>query len=98
VASFPGGLQQLYVYLAKTVKYPPVAREKNVQGKVLLSFVVEDDGTLTDIQVTHGIGSGCDEEALKAMQNSPKWIPAKVGGEYVKQELTIPINFSLVKG
>lgn len=96
-AQFPGGVDKFYAYLAKTLHYPAAAREKNVQGRVFLSFVVEEDGTLTSLEVKRGIGSGCDEEALRAMQNSPKWIPAKLNGETVREVYTVPINFSLVK-
>jgi protein TonB len=96
-ASFPGGVQGLYAFLVKTVHYPALAREKNVQGKVFVSFVVEEDGELTGIQVKRGIGAGCDEEAVRALQNSPKWIPARLHGENVKEEYVVPISFSLVK-
>ena len=97
VASFPGGVEKLYAYLAKTIHYPAAARDKNVQGKVFVSFAVEEDGTLTDVEVARGIGSGCDEEALKAIANGPKWIPGKVNGEAAKTTYTVPINFSLAK-
>ena len=72
---FPGGISKFYGYLSKAIKYPPMAQENNVQGKVFLSFVVEKDGKLTDITVTRGLGSGTDEEAIRVLKASPRWNP-----------------------
>lgn len=69
---FPGGISKFYGYLSKAIKYPPMAQENNVQGKVFLSFVVEKDGKLTDITVTRGLGSGTDEEAIRVLKASPR--------------------------
>jgi periplasmic protein TonB len=94
-ASFPGGIEKFYAYLGKSIHYPAVARENNVQGKVFLTFVVEKDGSLTDIKVLRGIGSGCDEEAVRVIKNSPKWKPGQQNGRVVRQQYTVPINFTL---
>jgi len=94
-ATFPGGLDKFYDYLGKTIKYPAVARENNVQGRVYLTFVVEKDGSLTDIKVMRGIGSGCDEEAMRVLKASPKWKPAEQNGRIVRSQFTVPINFTL---
>ncbi|QKJ32485.1 TonB family protein [Mucilaginibacter mali] len=96
-ASFPGGLEKFGPYLAKTIKYPAKARKNNVQGKVFVQFVVEKDGSLANMKVLRGIGSGCDEEAIRALKNGPKWIPGKQNGKIVRSEYTVPISFQLAK-
>lgn len=92
---FPGGMQEFYKYLGKNVKYPQEAQNNNIQGKVFLSFVVETDGTLTDIKVDRSVGSGLDEEAVRLIKESPKWIPGMQDGQNVRVKYNIPINFSL---
>ncbi|PTQ99261.1 outer membrane transport energization protein TonB [Mucilaginibacter yixingensis] len=94
-AEFPGGIDKFYAYLGKSIRYPAVARENNVQGKVFLTFVVEKDGSLTDIKVLRGIGSGCDEEAIRVIKNSPRWKPGMQNGRAVRQQYTVPISFTL---
>jgi protein TonB len=94
-ASFPGGLEKFGNYLFKNIRYPAVARENNVQGKVFLTFVVEKDGSLTDIKVLRGIGSGCDEEATRVIKASPKWKPGMQNGRAVRSQFTVPISFTL---
>ncbi|GAB3918041.1 energy transducer TonB [Mucilaginibacter boryungensis] len=94
-ASFPGGLGKFGDYLGKNIRYPAVARENNVQGKVFLTFVVERDGSLTDIKVLRGIGSGCDEEAIRVIKASPKWKPGMQNGRAVRSQFTVPISFTL---
>jgi TonB family protein len=94
---FPGDNEAIYQYLAKTIHYPAKARENNIQGKVFISFVIEEDGELTDIKVLRGIGGGCDEEAVKAIAASPKWVPGKEDGIAVRQVFTMPISFTLAK-
>ena len=94
-AEFPGGIEKFYTYLQNTMKYPAVARENNVQGKVFLQFVVEKDGSLTDIKVVRGIGRGCDQEAMRVLKASPKWKPGEQNGRVVRSTYTVPINFTL---
>ena len=94
-ASFPGGLGELNKYLAKNIKYPQQARETGTQGKVFLTFVVEKDGSITDIKVLHDIGSGCAEEAIRVVKTMPKWTPAKQRGKAVRQQFNLPVNFTL---
>ncbi|MES2276995.1 MAG: energy transducer TonB [Bacteroidota bacterium] len=94
-ASFPGGLEAFGSYLGKTIKYPAVARDKNVQGKVFVKFIVEKDGSLSDMEVKRGIGSGCDQEAMRALKNGPKWKPAMQSGKVVRSQYVVPINFSI---
>ena len=92
---FPGGEDAFRNYLGKNIRYPAIAKENNVQGKVFLSFVVERDGTLTDLKVVRGIGSGCDDEAMRVLRNSPKWKPGIQNGRPVRVSYTIPISFAL---
>ncbi|KLT64121.1 energy transducer TonB [Pedobacter sp. BMA] len=92
---FPGGLPKFYKYLSGAIKYPPMAQENNVQGKVFLSFVVEKDGKLTDITVTRGLGSGTDEEAIRVLKASPRWNPGIQNGKPVRVKYNINVNFTL---
>ena len=71
---FPGGMNKFYAYLSKAIRYPSMAQENGVQGKVFMSFIVEKDGTLTDIKVERKLGSGTDEEAIRLLKASPHWI------------------------
>ena len=93
--SFPGGMEKFYEYLKKTVKYPQEAQKNNIQGKVFLSFIVETDGELTDVKVDRKLGAGTDEEAVRVMEESPKWIPGVQDGQNVRVKYNIPISFSL---
>jgi protein TonB len=93
--SFPGGDAKFGAYLGKAIRYPAIARENNVQGRVILTFVVERDGSLTDIKVVRGIGSGCDEEAVRALKASPKWKPGIQNGRPVRVQYSVPVAFSL---
>jgi protein TonB len=96
-AEYPGGIDKFYDYLGKSIRYPGVARENNVQGKVFLTFVVEKDGSLTDVKVLRGIGSGCDEEAVRVVKASKKWKPGMQNGRAVRQQYTVPISFTLAE-
>ncbi|TKC05166.1 energy transducer TonB [Pedobacter frigoris] len=92
---YPGGIEKFYAYVQKTVKYPQMAQDANIQGKVLLSFVVEKDGSLTDIKVDRKLGGGTDEEAMRVLRNSIKWIPGIQNGKKVRVKYNIPISFTL---
>jgi len=95
VPLFPGGMEAFYHFLAKNMRYPAVARENGVQGKVILAFIVEIDGTLTDLHLTRGIGGGCDEEAMRVFKMSPPWVPGKKNGHPVRVAYSVPISFAL---
>ena len=95
VPEFPGGLEKFGAYLSKTIRYPAVARENGTQGRVICTFVVEKDGSLTDIKVTRGIGGGCDEEAVRVLKNSPHWKPGIQNGRPVRVQYSVPISFTL---
>jgi protein TonB len=78
---FPGGMKALGDFLSKSLKYPRAAASAGVSGRVFVSFVVNSDGSLTDLQVLKGIGFGCDEEAIRVMQKMPHWKPGKQSAE-----------------
>jgi protein TonB len=90
-----GGMPAFYKYLQNNMRYPAVAKENNVQGKVFMQFVVEKDGSLTDVKVIRGIGSGCDQEAIRVLQNAPKWRPGIQNGRPVRVQYNVPISFTL---
>ncbi|MCD8740146.1 TonB family protein [Mucilaginibacter roseus] len=92
---YKGGVQAFGRFLAKTIRYPAAAREKNVQGRVYVSFVITDKGKLTNFKIEKGIGFGCDEEVLRVMKLSPDWIPRYVKGKAVEEFYTVPIAFNL---
>jgi protein TonB len=94
---FVGGMIKFYDFLKKTVKYPAEAYKNKKSGKVFLSFVVEKDGTLTEIKVDRKAGHGFDEEAVRVLEESPKWIPGVQDGKAVRVKYNIPISFSLGK-
>lgn len=93
--SFPGGQAALMNYLSSNLKYPVAAREMGVSGRVFLTFVVEKDGSVTDIQVLRGIGGGCDEEAVRVVKSMPKWIPGKQRNVPVRVRFNLPVKFTL---
>ncbi|MEQ8243206.1 energy transducer TonB [Fulvivirga sp.] len=91
----PGGYQAFYEYVGKRLKYPAQARRMGIEGKVYVQFVVDKDGSLTEVQAVKGIGAGCDEEAVRVLQSAPKWSPPKQRGKPVKQRIILPITFKL---
>jgi len=92
---FPGGMQQFYKFLQQTVKYPADARESNVQGRVGVTFIVERDGSLTNINVARSPLPSIGEEAIRAVRLSPKWNPGTQNGRPVRVMYTVPVNFTL---
>ncbi|MCE2732976.1 MAG: energy transducer TonB [Chryseotalea sp.] len=89
------GMDAFYKFASENLKYPGQARRMNVEGKVFVEFVVAKDGTLTNIKIVKGIGAGCDEEAVRILELSPKWKAAKQRGRPVKQRIVLPIFFKL---
>ncbi|QIL39791.1 energy transducer TonB [Pedobacter sp. HDW13] len=92
---YQGGLTNLYRYLAKNIKYPKVAQKNNVQGKVMLSFNVEEDGSLSNITVIKSLSKETDEEAIRVMKSSPRWNPGLDKGIPVRSKYVMNINFTL---
>ena len=82
-------------YLSENIKYPEMAKQKNTQGKVLVTFVVEKNGSISDVKVAKGIGDGCDEEAVRVISAMPKWKPGMQNGKKVRVSFAIPISFRL---
>jgi protein TonB len=93
--SFPGGEKELLKYLSENIKYPPLARENNIQGTVALTFVVGKNGQVSDVQILKDIGGGCGKEAVRVVQSMPKWIPGEANGNPVKVRFTLPVRFRL---
>jgi protein TonB len=90
-----GGMSVFYEYVAKNLKYPVLARRNNIEGRVYIEFVVEKDGSLTDVKTLKGIGGGCDEEAMRIIKEAPKWNPGKQRGRPVRVKMVLPILFRL---
>ena len=93
--SFPGGQGALMSYLASNIKYPVVAQENGVQGRVIVSFVVERDGSITDVKVARSVDPSLDREAQRVVKSMPKWKPGKQNGSTVRVKYTVPVVFRL---
>lgn len=92
---FPGGESELMKYLGKNTKYPPIAKDAGIQGTVYVTFVVGKDGKVGDARVLRSIGGGCDEEAIRVVENMPDWAPGKQRGKSVPVQYNLPIRFTL---
>jgi protein TonB len=92
---FEGGTDALYKYISENIEYPRREQRMGIDGRVYLQFVIEKDGSLTDIQVIKGISEGLDKEAIRVLKSAPNWIPGKNRGQAVRVRMTIPINFQL---
>lgn len=92
---FPGGYSALMTYLSNSISYPRQAKELNITGTVYVKFVVEKDGSSSNIVVVRQVEGGCSEEAIKAVENMPAWIPGSQWGKPVRCEFILPIKFSL---
>ena len=93
--SFPGGLEELYKWIDNNVQYPAVARENGIEGRVILKFIVEKDGSLSDSTVIHSVHPMVDREALRLVGQMPKWNPGKRAGVPVRVRYCLPIKFKL---
>jgi len=92
---FPGGQAALLEYLAKNIKYPVVAEENGIQGKVIVTFVVERDGSITDVKVVKSVDPSLDKEASRVVKSMPRWQPGKQNGSAVRVKYTVPVQFRL---
>jgi protein TonB len=92
---FPGGPSALFEYLSKNIKYPVVAEENGVQGRVIVTFVVERDGSITDVKVVKSVDPSLDKEATRVVKSMPHWIPGKQNGSAVRVKYTVPVTFKL---
>ena len=93
--SVPGGQGELMAFLSKNIKYPVVAEENGVQGRVVVTFVVEKDGSITDVRVVKSVDPSLDKEAQRVVKSMPKWIPGKQNGSAVRVKYTVPVTFRL---
>ncbi|MFA4868236.1 MAG: TonB family protein [Pedobacter sp.] len=96
-ATFKGGMDNFYSYIKRSVNYPKDAMKNDIRGKVFLSFIIDTDGSLTNIEVIRKLYPSLDTEALSVIENSPKWIPAKIHGLPVKMKFNVPISFSFTE-
>lgn len=92
---YPGGINKLMEYLSKNIEYPKAARESGIQGRVFVSFIVEKDGSISNVKVIRSIGGGCDEEAVRVVKAMPKWKPGKQRGKAVRVSYMLPVVFKL---
>jgi protein TonB len=90
---FPDG--DVAAYLSSHIKYPVVAQENGIQGRVICQFVVNQDGSIVDVVVVRGVDPSLDKEAVRVIQEMPKWVPGKQGGKPVRVKFTLPVNFKL---
>ncbi len=93
---FPGGEEKLIKYLSG-INYPSFARENGISGKVYISFIIDKEGKIKNAKLLHGIGGGCDEEALRVVFSMPDWKPGRQNGQAVSVQYNLPINFNLKK-
>lgn len=94
-AEFPGGHVGLLTYIRNHVKYPASALETNLQGMVILRFVVERDGSVGDVNITKSLSPDCDKESVRLIKSLPKFKPAKIDGKPVRKWFTVPVRFIL---
>ena len=92
---FPGGAAALQAFLSSNTKYPVVAQENGVQGRVIVSFVVERDGSITDVRVVRSVDPSLDREASRVVRSMPRWSPGKQNGSAVRVKYTVPVVFRL---
>lgn len=92
---YTGGEEAMMKYVSENIKYPQAAKDKNIAGRVFVSFVVEKDGSIGEVKVLRGIGGGCDEEAVRVIKGMPKWKPGIQKGKPVRVSYMMPINFKL---
>lgn len=92
---FKGGLRAMYGFINEIIDYPRQAKEIGISGRVFLTFVVERDGSITDVQIVRGIGGGCDEEAVRVIKAMPNWNPGKQRDQPVRVQFQMAIKFTL---
>ena len=93
--SFPGGQQAMIKFIRESMQFPEKELAQGIQGRVILQFVVERDGSIADIVVVRGVNPALDREAIRIVESMPKWIPGKQSGRVVRTRFTLPINFRI---
>ncbi|WP_316755781.1 energy transducer TonB [Pedobacter aquatilis] len=96
VPDYPGGMKSFYEYLGKSIKFPEAAKKNKIQGKVFLSFIVEQTGKLTDVEVVKGLTKETNDEAVRVLKESPKWNAGTIKGKPVRVKYNIAVNFTQV--
>ena len=94
-AEFPGGMEELVMFVCMNIEYPEQAQKANIEGKVFVRFSVEKDGSVSNIRILRDIGYGCGDAVVKMLKSMPRWKPAKVDGKNVREEFSLPVNFIL---
>jgi protein TonB len=92
---YPGGIQALFEYLSQNVKYPADAENQKIEGRVIATFVVETDGSISNVEVAKPAFPSLDAEAVRVLTAMPKWVPGMQSGKAVRVKYTVPINFNL---
>lgn len=92
---FPGGEAAMLKFLADSIRYPKVAMKKNIQGKVVVRFVISETGELRDIEILRGLPGGLSEEVIRVVKLMPKWIPGSQLGKNVPVQYNLPVTFSI---
>lgn len=95
VPEFPGGDKKRMKFIKKNLKYPLSAKVEKIQGTVYIQFIIEPDGSITNVRIKKDIGHGCGEEAARIVKLMPKWKPAMQGGKPVRTEFNLPVRFML---
>lgn len=89
------GIHEFYNYIRKNLKYPAEARMKGIEGRVFVEFVVDAEGTISEVKTLKGIGAGCDEEAERVLKNAAAWNPGRLNGKPVKVRMVLPVTYKL---
>lgn len=92
---YPGGNQAMSRFMAENIKYPQEAKTKGVTGVVFVAFIIEKDGSVSNVSVLRGVGAGCNEEAMRVVGKMPKWKPGENKGKPVRVEFNLPVKFKL---
>ena len=93
--SFPGGQGAMFDFMEKNIKYPKVAEDNGIQGRVILTFIVKKDGSLSDVRVAKSVDPALDKEAVRLVKSMPKWSPGIREGKYVNVKFTLPVTFRI---
>lgn len=92
---YPGGQKALFAYLSENIRYPQIAKENKIEGRVIVGFVVEKDGSISNVEVVRSVDPSLDKEALRVIKSMPRWKPGKIRGKPVRVKYRVPVNFKL---
>lgn len=95
VPEYPGGMPAMFDFIGKNLKYPKEAVKNNIQGKVLIKLIIEEDGSISETAIAKSLGYGCDEEVTRVVKAMPKWSPGKKDNQLVRTSFVLPIMFAL---